>query len=95
MEYRMNLTDERTPFNIIIAKGVRTGVQLALFAERGTVFDSWADQWKNMKTTYGAGLRVMLSGVIIRLDGSYGNEGSTLIVFINNPWSMFSVDSPG
>ena len=72
MEYRLNLTDERTPFNIVIAKGIRTGIQLAFFAERGTVFDSWSDQWKNMKTSYGTGLRVVLSGVIIRADASRG-----------------------
>ena len=95
MEYRLNLTDERTPFNIIIAKGIRTGIQLAFFAEQGTVFDSWSDQWKNMKTSYGTGLRIVLSGVIIRADASYGNEGSSFLIFINYPWSMFSVDSPG
>ena len=95
LEYRLNLTDERTPFNIIIAKGVRTGVQLAFFAERGTVFDSWADQWKNMKTSYGTGLRIVLSGVIIRVDASRGDEGSSFLIFINYPWSMFSVDNPG
>ena len=95
MEYRLNLTDERTPFNIIIAKGVRTGIQLAFFAEQGTVYDSRADQWKNMKTSYGAGLRIVMSGVIIRADVARGSEGGTFIIFINYPWSMFSVDSPG
>ncbi len=95
MEYRLNLTDERTPFDIIIAKGVRTGIQLAFFAERGTVFDSWKDEWKNMKTSYGAGLRIVMSGVIIRADASRGEEGSSFLIFINYPWSMFSVDSPG
>jgi hypothetical protein len=94
MEYRLNLTDEHTPFNIIIAKGIRTGIQLAFFAEQGTVFDSWSEQWKNMKTSYGTGLRIVLSGVIIRVDASYGREGSAFLIFINYPWSMFSVDSP-
>jgi hypothetical protein len=37
VEYRWNLTDERTPFNIYLAKGVRTGIQLAAFWERGMV----------------------------------------------------------
>lgn len=94
-EYRWNLTDEHTPFNIYIAKGIRTGIQLAFFAEQGTVFDAWKDQWKNMKTSYGTGFRIVLSGVIIRLDVARGNEGGTFLLFINYPWSMFSVDSPG
>ena len=37
LEYRWNLTDERTPFNIYVAKGIRTGIQLATFWERGMV----------------------------------------------------------
>ena len=93
-EYRWNLTDEHTPFNIYIAKGIRTGIQVAFFAEQGTVFDAWKDQWKNMKTSYGTGFRIVLSGVIIRLDVARGNEGGTFLLFINYPWSMFSVDSP-
>ena len=95
VEYRLNLTDERTPFDIIIARGVRTGIQVAFFAERGTVFDAREDQWKNMRTSYGAGLRLVLSGIVIRADVSRGNEGGAFLLFINYPWSMFSVDAPG
>ena len=32
------MTDEHTPFDMIIAKGIRTGIRLAFFAEQGTVF---------------------------------------------------------
>ena len=95
LEYRLNLTDEHTPFDLIIAKGIRTGVQLAFFAEQGTVFDTWHDWWKTRKTSYGAGFRVVLSGIVIRLDVSQGDEGGQFLLFINYPWSMFSVDSPG
>ncbi len=95
LEYRWNLTDEHTPFDIFIAKGVRTGLQVAFFAEQGTVFDEWHDWGRVMKTSYGTGFRVVLSGVIIRADFSQGNEGSQFLLFINYPWSMFSVDNPG
>ena len=94
-EYRWNLTDEYTPFNIYIAKGVRTGMQLAFFYELGSVADEDSDLFKKTRQTYGVGLRAVLSGVIIRADYSGGEEGNQFLLFINYPWSMFSVDSPG
>ena len=93
IEYRMNLTDEHVPFDIYIAKGIRTGIQLAFFAEQGSVADKTGDLFDTMKTSYGVGFRLVLTGVIIRADWSTGNEGSEFILFINYPWSMFSVDS--
>jgi len=44
---------------------------------------------------YGVGARLILSGVIIRLDIANGSEGATSQLFITYPWSMFSVDNPG
>lgn len=93
LEYRFNLTDERTPFDVYIAKGIRTGLQLAFFVEQGSVADRIGDLFDTMKTSYGMGFRLVLSGVIIRADYSDGNEGAEFILFINYPWSMFSVDS--
>jgi len=93
-EYRWNLTDEHTPFDIFVARGVRTGIQLALFAEQGSVAERFSDLWKERRISYGAGFRVVLSGVVIRADVAYGNEGGEFILFINYPWSMFSVDDP-
>lgn len=92
-EYRWNLTDERVPFDIYIAKGIRTGMQIALFVEQGSVADHTDDLLDTVKTSAGVGFRLVLSGVIIRADYSSGNEGSEFILFINYPWSMFSVDS--
>ena len=92
-EYRWNLTDEHKPFNIYLAKGIRTGIQLAFFAEQGTVADESSQLFKNFKSSAGMGLRIVLTGVIIRADYATGNEGSELTVFIDYPWSMFSVDS--
>lgn len=87
LEYRLNLTDERRPFDIIIAKGVRTRIQLAFFAERGTVFDTWHDWWKIRKTSYGAGYRIVLSGIIIRADVAPGDEGGRFLLFIDDIYS--------
>lgn len=95
VEYRWNLTDEYTPFNIYMAKGVRTGLQIAFFAEQGSVSDKFSDLLKDRRTSYGIGFRVILSGVIIRADFTQGDEGKEFVFFITYPWSMFSVDSPG
>jgi len=93
-EYRWNLTDERTPFDIFIAKGVRTGIQLAAFWERGMVADNFSDLWQDHRTSYGIGARLILSGVIVRFDLVDGDEGFLTQLFITYPWSMFSVDDP-
>ena len=95
MEYRWNLTDEHTPFDIFIARGIRTGVQLAAFWERGMVADKWSDVFDHYRTSYGLGFRLILSGVVIRLDLADGDEGLQSQLFITYPWSMFSVDNPG
>lgn len=92
VEYRLNLTDERVPFDWYVAKGIRTGIQLAFFAEQGSVADHTHDLFDTMKTSVGVGFRLVLTGVIIRADYATGNDGSEFILFINYPWSMFSVD---
>jgi len=94
VEYRWNLTDERTPFNIYVAKGIRTGIQLAAFWERGMVADRFSDLFKDGRNSYGVGARMVLSGVVIRFDLAQGNEGAQSQLFITYPWSMFSVDNP-
>ncbi len=95
VEYRWNLTDERTPFDIFVARGIRTGIQLAAFWERGMVADELSQLFKAGRESYGIGARLVLSGVIIRLDLARGPEGAQSQLFITYPWSMFSVDSPG
>jgi hypothetical protein len=95
IEYRWNLTDEYTPFDIFIAKGIRTGIQLAAFWERGTVAERRGDLFKDYRTSYGVGFRLILSGVVIRFDVADGDEGTQTQLFITYPWSMFSVDNPG
>jgi hypothetical protein len=95
VEYRWNITDERTPFNYYFAKGIRTGIQIAAFWERGMVAENTPDLFRDGRQSYGIGFRLLLSGVILRLDFAAGHEGGQTQIFITYPWSMFSVDNPG
>ncbi len=95
MEYRWNLTDEQTPFDIYVAKGVRTGIQLSAFWERGMVAEHTSDLLDDARDSYGVGFRLILSGVVLRFDVAHGDEGVQTQLYLTYPWSMFSVDNPG
>jgi hypothetical protein len=95
LEYRWNLTDERTPFDLIIAKGIRTGIQLAAFYEAGTVNDNRSELFSSYKHSYGMGLRIVLDGLIIRADYATGSEGDEFQLFLDYPWNLYSIDNPG
>ena len=58
------------------------------------VADQFSGLLKDGRNSYGIGARLVLSGVVIRLDLARGNEGAQSQLFITYPWSMFSVDSP-
>ena len=95
LEYRMNLTDERTPFDLFIMKGVRTGIQIATFADVGTVSETeisptYSDDL--YRKSYGAGIRIIASSVVLRLDVAKGDEGTEATVILGYPWSLFSID---
>ncbi|MDH5394374.1 MAG: BamA/TamA family outer membrane protein [Gammaproteobacteria bacterium] len=86
-EYRWNMLDEETPFNYFIWKDVRTGKQIAFFAELGTVAETSADIWDETRTSYGVGFRlVTASGSVYRADIANGEEGTELSVFFFYPW---------
>lgn len=88
-EFRWNLTDERTPFNIFIMKDVRTSVQIAVFYENGSTADLRSDLGKIWRDTYGFGLRVVTaSGVVLRGDFAFGREGFEPEIFIGYPWEI-------
>jgi hypothetical protein len=90
-EFRWNLTDEKTPFDIFVMKGVRTSIQLALFYETGITSDARGDlsQWKNYRDSYGVGLRIVTaSGVVLRGDVGLGKEGFNTAIFIGYPWEL-------
>ncbi len=94
-EYRWNLTEEYTPINWYILKGHRTNMQMSFFAEAGSVAETSAGLTDKFKYTYGLGFRMLFEGVTLRADFARGDEGKEVILFIDYPFSMYSVDSPG
>ena len=92
-EFRWNLTEESTLMDWYILRGLRTNIQLAFFAEAGSVADTSSDLHKSLRASYGAGVRILFSGATIRLDFATGDEGQEMQLFLDYPWSVFSVDS--
>jgi len=87
VEYRWNMVDENTPFNYLFWKDVRTGKQIAFFAEAGSVAETSATLWDEYRDSVGVGFRlVTASGSVYRADIAYGEEGSELSVFFFYPW---------
>lgn len=88
-EFRWNLTDEATPFDIFIMKDIRTAMQLAAFFELGSTADERRDLGDTWRESYGIGFRmVTASGVVLRADFAYGHEGFTPQMFIGYPWEL-------
>lgn len=93
VEYRWNLTDENTPTDWVLIKGQRTNYQVSFFAEAGGVADDVSQLNNNLKYSYGTGFRMLFRGVTIRADLATGSEGTEFQLFLDYPWSMFSIDS--
>lgn len=89
-EVRWTLTEEARPFDIFIAKDVRTLLQVAAFYEVGTVADLREDLGDLYRSSYGAGFRmVTASGVVFRADLAFGREGMETTVIVGYPWESF------
>jgi len=87
VEYRWNISQEITPFDYFIWKDVRTGLQVAFFAEFGTVSETSADLWNKTRYSIGTGFRLIgASGAVYRADIAAGDEGTELIVIFDYPW---------
>jgi outer membrane protein assembly factor BamA len=90
-EFRWNLTEEFTPFDVFLAKGIRTSFQVAFFWEKATLADKTEDLGKEWVESYGTGFRMVLAGgFIFRLDVANGNEGLQTQLFLNYPWGLFN-----
>lgn len=86
-EYRMNFARDAKPFNYFIWKDVTTSLQLAFFAEVGTVAESQGALWQEQRTSYGIGGRILsASGSVYRADYAVGDEGSEVTLFFYYPW---------
>jgi len=89
-EFRWNISDEFKPFDIWIAKDVRTTIQLAIFYERGSIYDDESQVGDIWKETYGIGARmVTASGLVFRADIATGDEGTEVSAIIGYPWESF------
>ena len=89
-EFRWNITEEFTPFDLKIIRDIRTAVQMAFFYEIGTFSETSWDRWDKTRESTGMGLRVVnASGLIYRLDYATGKEGGSLTVIVNYPWESF------
>jgi hypothetical protein len=86
-EFRLNLTEEFTPFDYWIWSDTRTGVQAAMFYETGSVAELEADLGKENRSSIGAGLRMVTgSGFVYRFDISTGDEGTVPVIWFFYPW---------
>jgi len=87
VEYRLNFKQEVKPFDYLFWKDVRTGLQVAFFGEVGSVSENSGDLWKQNRSSYGVGLRlVAASGAVYRADIANGVEGSELTMMFAYPW---------
>ena len=93
LEYRHNFSEKQTPINWIIMGGVRTVLQASFFYELGSVSDDISELHKNMRTSFGAGFRAIISGLIYRFDIAKGDDGIAPTLFINYPLSLGTLGS--
>jgi len=88
-EFRWNLTDEKTPFNIWLLKDIRTAFQVAFFYEIGSVADHEEELFEETRNSVGVGFRAaMASGFVFRIDVATGEEGYEFVVFFDYPWTF-------
>ncbi len=89
-EVRWTLTEEAHPFDIFIAKDVRTALQVAAFYEMGSVADKRSDLGNLYRSSYGAGFRMITaSGIVLRADLASGREGIETTIIVGYPWESF------
>jgi outer membrane protein assembly factor BamA len=89
-ELRWTLTEEARPFNIFIAKDIRTLLQVAAFYEMGSIADRRDELGDIYRASYGAGFRmVTASGIVLRADAATGREGMEITIIFGYPWETF------
>ena len=86
-ELRLNLTEEFTPFDYFIWRDSRTGVQVTLFYEQGSVSETAATLGRDWRDDAGAGLRMITgSGAVYRFDYAVGGEGAQTTITASYPF---------
>ncbi len=88
IEYRMNLSTVEAPINYYLVGGLKTVLQLAFFAERGTVSDDSSELDTNYKNSFGVGIRTIISNIVYRFDLAMGDEGIKPTLFFFYPMDL-------
>ena len=88
VEYRLNFSTAETPINWYLLGGLKTIFQLAFFAEQGTVNDNSNELDSNFKSSFGIGLRTIISGIVYRFDLAVGDEGVKPTIFFFYPMDL-------
>lgn len=87
LEFRWNFSSDVTPFDYFIWKDIRTGLQLAFFAEAGSVGETRSEVGNKFATTFGVGFRMISgSGFVYRADVATGDEGSEVSIIFDYPF---------
>ena len=84
MEYRFYFAETTKDFDWVIEKGLFNALQLAVFLDLGSV--SRTKTFERFKYSTGVGFRIILGGVILRLDYATGEEGNQTTAFFGNPF---------
>lgn len=88
MEYRWNLDTGLSDIDIVILQDIAQAVQIAFFAEQGSVAEEIGDLGKIVRSSYGLGTRLVTgSGAVYRFDVATGDEGQEVILFFEYPWN--------
>jgi len=88
VEYRLSFNNIKNPFDYYIAKGVKTGLQIAFFAEQGSVAERSGELFDTLKSSYGVGFRLLLTGLVIRGEYANGSDGDEFTLFFDYPWKL-------
>ncbi|MCP4750315.1 MAG: hypothetical protein GY866_05450 [Proteobacteria bacterium] len=84
-ELRISFSEDPVPVNLFFIGGIKTLLQVAFFAEAGSVNDNEDLLDDNLKTSYGVGFRATISKMVYRLDIAIGDEGTNITIFIDYP----------
>ena len=87
LEFRWNFSSAVTPFDYFIWKDIRTGLQLAFFAEAGSVGETRSEVGNTFATSFGVGFRMISgSGFVYRADLATGKEGTEISMIFDYPF---------
>jgi hypothetical protein len=86
-EFRWNITHGGQPFDYEFLQGFRSSFQLAAFYELGRASDPPLPvEEAPWRSSYGAGVRLLFSGLVLRGDVGFSDEGPQLTLFVGYPW---------